>query len=712
MEFASEFAYVDEEGEAEQLEVIEEAEVESSQLFPPGAFLLQREAIQVSQVEEEVKRPKVSQIKVASPATKKKDVPSFKAPKRKADLPAPQASVPVRSSASSVPQAPPPFAAPKKLIEIANPVPSAGKPQVRPVSERARMPPKPQKCGMPPPKVDTNIVTISLDVISNDSQVATGDPTFCTNCRALLNSHSVISEASAVQEWVCEFCDAHNTLTLDAEEIPRADVLNYILEDPQDAMLIDDDSTVIFCIDISGSMGVTKPASGRIKLKTSRHAELMKLLQPDELDQFFPGQDRNLTYISRLECVQAAIDSQLTAMQTKMPTRKVGLVVFSRDVRIIGDGRTEEVITGDKLESYEQCWNAVEGRLGHFISSSVADCREVLSQKLFALEENGPTALGPALLASIGLACQGKPGSKVIICTDGLANVGLGAFEGCDLEVVQSFYEQLGETAKEHGVSCSVVSIEGEECRLEELSIMVDATEGEITMVDPEHLAENFANILSDQLIASHASATVTMHKALAFRNTEATSLSLGGSQMTRKIGNVNTTTSFSFEYQLKSKAELAGLDLTALASFPFQVAIEYTKPSGQKCILCITKLKQRTSDKREAEAASNFDVLASHAQVKSAALAQKGQWQKAQQSISAWNSVLSRNVRSEKDNEKFHNAAANMGQLSSVLAEQQMEEQEEIDEDDIVAVKRSRAHKMKDKTVSTISSLKRHSKK
>lgn len=38
--------------------------------------------------------------------------------------------------------------------------------------------------------------------------------------------------------------------------------------------------------------------------------------------------------------------------------------------------------------------------------------------------------MGPALLASVLLASEGKPGSAVIICTDGLANKGLGSFEG------------------------------------------------------------------------------------------------------------------------------------------------------------------------------------------------------------------------------------------------------------------------------------------
>lgn len=46
-----------------------------------------------------------------------------------------------------------------------------------------------------------------------------------------------------------------------------------------------------------------------------------------------------------------------------------------------------------------------------------------------SVEETGPTALGPALVTAISMAAEGAPGSMVVLCTDGLANVGLGAFD-------------------------------------------------------------------------------------------------------------------------------------------------------------------------------------------------------------------------------------------------------------------------------------------
>lgn len=54
---------------------------------------------------------------------------------------------------------------------------------------------------------------------------------------------------------------------------------------------------------------------------------------------------------------------------------------------------------------------------------------ENLIKKFSKFEENGRTALGPALLASLALVSDLAPGSIVVICTDGLANMGLGSLE-------------------------------------------------------------------------------------------------------------------------------------------------------------------------------------------------------------------------------------------------------------------------------------------
>jgi len=140
-----------------------------------------------------------------------------------------------------------------------------------------------------------------------------------------------------------------------------------------------------------------------------------------------------------------------------------------------------------------------------------------------SLEETGPTALGPAVATSIAMAAEGAPGSQVVVCTDGLANIGLGAFDEAvteeQLAKVDEFYERVGEYAKSKGLTINIVSIIGDECNLDSLSKLAELTGGNVERVDPVSLTKNFSNILSQPIIASNVTAKVKLHKGLQFRN-------------------------------------------------------------------------------------------------------------------------------------------------------------------------------------------------
>lgn len=112
----------------------------------------------------------------------------------------------------------------------------------------------------------------------------------------------------------------------------------------------------------------------------------------------------------------------------------------------------------------------------------------------------GPTALGPAALCAVALA---KANGTIILCTDGmmsdsngkdaflshkfsgLANVGLGAMDtlqtAAEQEAVESFYRRVADYAKSNGIVINTISIEGEDCKLENLGILADTTSGQVS---------------------------------------------------------------------------------------------------------------------------------------------------------------------------------------------------------------------------------------
>lgn len=80
------------------------------------------------------------------------------------------------------------------------------------------------------------------------------------------------------------------------------------------------------------------------------------------------------------------------------------------------------------------------------------------------------------------------------------------------------FYTELAEAAKVKGVSVSIISIEGEDCSMENLSVVTEQTGGEVERVDPRNIANNFQSILTNPVIATGCMATIFLHRGLMFK--------------------------------------------------------------------------------------------------------------------------------------------------------------------------------------------------
>ena len=64
------------------------------------------------------------------------------------------------------------------------------------------------------------------------------------------------------------------------------------------------------------------------------HLDQLQSFNVDRASQFLPGQQRNVTFVSRLQSVQAAVDSQLADMAKKHPDRRVAVITFNSNVSI------------------------------------------------------------------------------------------------------------------------------------------------------------------------------------------------------------------------------------------------------------------------------------------------------------------------------------------------------------------------------------------
>lgn len=570
----------------------------------------------------------------------------------------------------------------KEAYETAEPIPAPA-PQPQPQPQQTH-----QVSGQRVRQGDTNVVSIKFDKLIAPSSMHAGDPQVCEGCSAILSKISKVTTEGEQKFWDCEFCEHRNLVDIENEEIPTDEDVTFMLEPALSTTASGpsglDEALVVFCVDTSGSMCVTTEVPGHVALRGAESLRRAQRLNREREDQFLPRQRRDVTYVSRLQSVQAAIDHQLQEMEKEFPNRRVALVTFNNEVTVIGDGKSDPVtIAGDKLGNKDTL-QTIAGEQS--LPAAIKVTRKSLGEKVFELEEGGPTALGPALLVSTTMASKFR-GSKVILCTDGLANVGMGKLDNFKDEAERDecvqFYEDVAGSAAENGVSVSVITIKGTDCRLVELGKMADKTGGQVNIVDPLKLTQEFSTILANKIIATNVVATFILHKELFFFYEETEE-----SKVVRNIGNVTADTEITFEFGVRTKPKakperrskpddrlntlkeesmelsdkrptetddktqadkemqaeeidtaepIAGTSQQTSAGaaqkkpppseLPFQLQVVYTDTEGAKAMRLLTKTKPITKDRQQAERACNLKVLGAHTAQTSAKLALEGQY-------------------------------------------------------------------------------------
>lgn len=139
---------------------------------------------------------------------------------------------------------------------------------------------------------------------------------------------------------------------------------------------------------------------------------------------------------------------------------------------------------------------------------------------------------------------------------------------------MESFYEKVGELSKEKGVTVNLVTVEGEDCNIDTLSKVCEQTGGDVQMVNPANLKDNFSELFKKETLATNVQVKFKLHKGLEFRNEEESAMQDNKTTLVKNLGNVTEDSEVTFEYRLKPIKELLAMediDLTKITKFPFQ---------------------------------------------------------------------------------------------------------------------------------------------
>ncbi|KAM9336547.1 circularly permutated Ras protein 1-like [Symphorus nematophorus] len=496
-----------------------------------------------------------------------------------------------------------------------------------------------------------NVVLVSLGKLLSEERVQAiqGEPTSCSQCGSVLDS----SYDNVVN--VCYFCQSGELTS--SPSILQPPLTGYpdglfLLgsnEKPQCAA----DALLLFCIDISGSMSITSQVS----------------------------YGEHVVHRSRLQFVQEAVLQCVHTLSEQQPDIRVGLITFNYQVTMYGyENVSSRLLCGAELTDSDYLKEAAAG----FPSPPpLSQTKDYLQRQVLGLSESGTTALGPAALLAIATASR-QPGSKVIICTDGKANTDLGNLEVEDNDartLLSStiFYQELGEYAANQGVTVSVLSIEGTDCRLDELGRLADRTGGKVMIASPKSLHEEFEQIIENRTIATNCAVTLLLPQSLRMRGERQ-----AGHKGIREVGNVGPDTEITFQFGANDQDTEVSPPASG-SRVSIQLQIKYRQRNGQTMLRVITSDRDVTDDSSVALSFLSLAIIQLNSSQASAALAVRGRFLDARSEGELQRKLIERAIEHNhsaedkqiyqewvKTMEPIHNSIHNFTRRKSVVSESQ----------------------------------------
>lgn len=390
---------------------------------------------------------------------------------------------------------------------------------------------------------------------------------------------------------------------------------------------------VIFCIDISASMSTS------VKLEGGSSA-------------------------TRLQCVQSAVAQQLKSLDKQQPDCKVIIVTFGAEVRIYTDGGNTSLIARRAHESESVLISKGE-ELADSCTESVEVAIDRLQSTVSGLRPSGNTALGPALAVSVGLAGK-NTGAKIVLCTDGMANNGVGAIKNRNQTV--PFYADLGRHAAEEGTMISVITMEGEDCSMENLGVTADLTGGQVDMIDLEAMSASVGAMLANAALGTGAYLVLIAGAGLSVNSCQHAAEAHGLANVTTvQLGPVAAKTDLSFQLHVSEEVNMA-----CIRSIPFQLQLHYSRLDGEEVMRVMNSSLDLCTCRSKVEEDINGTCVALSGIHRAANLAQKGEYRAARSQLISTCRLLQRGMQTDHHQESYLSFIVQGEKLDGFMREQE----------------------------------------
>lgn len=356
---------------------------------------------------------------------------------------------------------------------------------------------------------------------------------------------------------------------------------------------------------------------------------------------------------------------QLETLRQQQPECVAVIVTFGAEVCVHTDGGSRSLVAR-RAHAAQEDLLAKGHELCERCMESVAEAAERLGSTVASLKPCGYTALGPALAIGVGMA-SGRLGSKIVLFTDGMANNGVGAVQK---GILNPFYTDMGRRAGEEGTCISVITMEGEDCSMENLGTCADLTVGQVDMVDLQALSAKVGSMLANPIIGTNLEVTVITGAGVSLDSHAAPAQRGAAWVGVHTQGNATAKTYITFDLHASvGQASECG------SSVPVQLQLRFNRPNGEAVLHVVSMQRAITGSREEAESDINGTGIALRGIHSAARMAQQGEYRAARVLLISTCRLLQRAMRTFAHQESYLSFVVQAEKLDGFMRERESQD-------------------------------------
>jgi hypothetical protein len=377
---------------------------------------------------------------------------------------------------------------------------------------------------------------IGFDELQEKVTEIVGNPIFCHSCGAAVIKADTIKDNSPLGlHFTCEFCGTVNKI--DENQFNKLKTLkDNIVEFLGMKKERDIKDKIVAAIDISGSMD-GKP----------------------------------------IEAVKQSLIETLRDLSVNSPDTGFALITFTSGVYLYkSNGEAVIKISSDNIYSEEKIIRKFQEIEYNF--EKVGDNYKGWINLISTLHAIANTALGPAALGGASLL---KENGRLILLTDGLANMGVGSRNNVTSKSKKNdFYRELGEKCRDKGIVIEIVGVASSayaSVELELIGQMARITGGDIYMVDLSEIKSTFNALSRSDIIGKNVKIRLYKPEHIEIEDVSGdVNIEKHEKSLNANVGNVNPDRKFCMTFDTIK-------DLKENNEIPIQVEVEYTDLEGRE---------------------------------------------------------------------------------------------------------------------------------